>query len=125
MAPPCATAARIAATMRDTDPVQAMKSSERITRAADRIQAVLEANRSADVNPAAMNELRAAAAELGAIDAFSSGKLVELMDKAQIFYGHRSLFRLPGSSQRLWGAMREDLLDRLRMRARVLASQGD
>jgi len=103
----------------------AMKTSERIAHAADRIQAVLDAHRSADANPVAMNELRAAAAELGAIDAFSSGKLVELMDKAQIFYGRKSLFRLPGSSQRLWSAMREDLLDLLRMRARVLASQGD
>jgi hypothetical protein len=102
-----------------------MTTSERITRAADRIEAVLDAHRQADADPAAMSELRAAAAELGAIDPFSSSKLVELMERAQVFYGRRSLFRLPGSSQRLWGAMREDLLDMLRMRARVLASQGD
>ena len=102
-----------------------MKTSERITRAADRIQAVLDAHRSADANPAAMDELRAAAAELGPGDPFSSGKMIELMAKAQVFYGRKSLFRLPGSSQRLWGAMHEDLLDLLRMRARVLASQGD
>jgi hypothetical protein len=103
----------------------AMKTSDRITRAADRIEQVLDANRVSDANPAAMNELRAAAAELGASDGFTSAKLVELMDKAQVFYGRKTLFRLPGSSQRLWGAMREDLLDLLRMRARVLASQGD
>jgi hypothetical protein len=102
-----------------------MKTSERITQVADRIQAVLDANAAARANPQAMNELRAAAAALGAADPFSSGKLVELMGKAQIFYGQRSLFRLPGSSARLWSDMHDDLLDRLRMRARVLASQGD
>jgi hypothetical protein len=111
--------------MRLLRPCLAMKTSERITHAADRIQAVLDAHRSAESNPAAMNELRAAAAELGAADPFSSGKMIELMEKAQVFYGRKSLFRLPGSSQRLWGAMHEDLLDLLRMRARVLASQGD
>ena len=44
---------------------------------------------------------------------------------AQVFYGPRSIFRLPGTGRRLWNDMHEDLLDRLRMRARVLASQGD
>ena len=47
------------------------------------------------------------------------------MAKAQVFYGPRSIFRLPGTGRRLWNDMHEDLLDRLRMRARVLASQGD
>jgi hypothetical protein len=102
-----------------------MKTSERITLVADRIQAVLDANRTADANVTAMAELRAAATQLGASDPFSSGKLVELMEKAQAFYGRKSLFRLPGSSQRLWHAMHDELLDLLRMRARVLASQGD
>lgn len=102
-----------------------MKTSERITRAADRIQAVLDANPSAKANPAAMAELRAAAAELGASDAYTSGRVVELMGKAQIFYSARGFFRLPGQSQRLLSVMRDDLLDRIRMRARVLASQDD
>ena len=102
-----------------------MKTSERITRAADTIEAVLDAHRTAEPNAAAMQALRSAAADLGGRDAFASGKLVELMEKAQVFYGRQSLFRLPGSAQRLWAAMRGDLLDLLRMRARVLASQGD
>ena len=102
-----------------------MKTSERITQVADRIEAVLDANRGAHANPAAMAQLRAAAAELGARDSYASGKLVELMGKAQIFYGKRGVFRLPGSGQRLWTDMRDDLLDRLRMRSRVLGSQGD
>ena len=101
-----------------------MKTSERITVVADRIQAVLDANRQSESNPQAMSQLRAAVAQMGASDAFASGKLVELLEKAQAFYGRRSLFRLPGSSQRLWGAM-GDLLDLMRMRARVLGSQGD
>jgi|GEM_PF-5240932 len=102
-----------------------MKTSERITRAADRIQSVLETNATAKANSAAMDELRAAAAELGASDAYTSGRLIELMGKAQVFYSARGFFRLPGQSQRLYGVMRDDLLDRIRMRARVLASQGD
>ncbi|HJV60228.1 MAG TPA: hypothetical protein VJ743_04735 [Albitalea sp.] len=102
-----------------------MKTSQRITRAADRIEAVLDAHRAATANPSAMGELRAAAAELAACDAFASSKLVELMDQAQVFYGRQSLFRLPGRSQRLWRSMREELLDLLRMRARVLEAQGD
>jgi hypothetical protein len=102
-----------------------MKTSERNTLAADRIQAVLEANRVADANVQAMAELRAAAAQMGAQDSFASGKLIELLEKAQVFYGRKTLFRLPGSSQRLWGSMRDELLDLMRMRARVLASQGD
>lgn len=102
-----------------------MKTSERITHVADTIESVLDAHRVAEPNAAAMQALRAAAAELGARDAFASGKLVELMEKAQVFYGRQSLFRLPGSAQRLWGTMHGDLLDLLRMRARVLASQGD
>lgn len=102
-----------------------MKTSERITHVADLLEAVLDAHRVAQPDPVAMQALRAAAAELGPRDAFSSGKLVELMEKAQVFYGRQSLFRLPGSAQRLWGAMRGELLDLLRMRARVLASQGD
>jgi len=102
-----------------------MKTSERIQLVADRIQAVLDAHPTASANPQAMNELRAAAAELGAKDGFASGKLVELMERAQVFYGRQSLFRLPGSSQRLYGAMHGELLDMLRMRARVLASQDD
>lgn len=103
----------------------AVKTSERITEVADRIQAVLEAHRTQDADPQAMAELRAAAAALGGSDPFSSGKLVELMEAAQVFYGRRSLFRLPGSAQRLWGRMHGEQLDLLRMRARVLASQGD
>ena len=59
------------------------------------------------------------------LDRFTSDKLVELLAKAQVFYGRKGLFRLPGSGRRLWTDMREDLLDRLRMRARVLESQGD
>jgi hypothetical protein len=102
-----------------------MKTSERILQTADRIQAVLDANPRPGVNTDAMKELRAAAAGLGASDAFASSKLVELMEKAQVFYGTQSLFRLPGSSQRLWGAMRDELLDLLRMRARMLATQDD
>lgn len=102
-----------------------MKTSERITAVADRIQAVLETHRQADANPQAMAELRSAAAALGPSDPFSSGKLVELMEAAQVFYGRRSLFRLPGSAERLWGRMHGEQLDLLRMRARVLASQGD
>ena len=102
-----------------------MKTSERIILVVDRIQAVLDANRTSDANVQAMTELRAAAAVLGANDAFASGKLIELMEKAQAFYGRRSLFRLPGSSQRLWCAMHDELVDLMRMRARVLASQGD
>jgi hypothetical protein len=102
-----------------------MKTSERIIRAADRIQAVLDANTSAKSNPAAMDELRAAAAELGRSDPYTSGRLIELMGKAQVFYSARGFFRLPGQSQRLFGDMRDDLLDRIRMRARVLASHGD
>ena len=101
-----------------------MKTSERITVVADRIQAVLDANQQSESNPQAMTQLRAAVAQLGAGDAFASGKLVELLERAQAFYGRRTLFRLPGSSQRLWGAM-HDLLDLMRMRARVLGSQGD
>ncbi len=101
-----------------------LKTSERINLVADRIQAVLDANRSSDANPQAMTELRAAVAQMGAKDPFASGKMVELLEKAQAFYGRRSLFRLPGSSQRLLGAM-HDLLDLMRMRARVMASQGD
>jgi hypothetical protein len=102
-----------------------MKTSERISIAADRIQAVLDANRVADANAAAMTELRAAALQMGAQDAFASGKVVELLEKAQAFYGRKSLFRLPGSSQRLWSSMHDELLDLIRMRARVLASQGE
>jgi hypothetical protein len=102
-----------------------MKTSERISIAADRIQAVLDTHRVADANAAAMAELRAAAQQMGAQDAFASSKVVELLEKAQAFYGRKSLFRLPGSSQRLWGSMHDELLDLLRMRARVLASQGD
>jgi hypothetical protein len=104
---------------------KSMKTSERIHRAADRIQAVLDAHPSADANPQAIAELRSAAAELGARDPFASGKMIELMEKAQVFYGRRSLFRLPGSVQRLRFAMNHDLLDMLRMRARVLEQQGD
>ncbi|HJW12237.1 MAG TPA: hypothetical protein VJ598_10645 [Albitalea sp.] len=102
-----------------------MKTSERITRVADQIEAVLDANPSSRANPEAMAQLLAAAAELSGGDAYASGKLVELVAKAQVFYGPRSRFRLPGRSQGLWSEMREALLDRLRMRARVLASQGD
>jgi hypothetical protein len=104
---------------------RAMKTSERITRAADRIAAVLDTHTASRADPQAMDELRAVAHELGSPDRFSSDKLVELLAKAQIFYGKPSLFRLPGSSRRLWTDMREDLLDRLRMRARVLESHGD
>ena len=102
----------------------AMKTSERITQAADRIEAVLDAHRRAEPAPDAMAALRAAVAGLGAHDPFSSGKLVALMERAQVFYGRQSMFRLPGSSQRLWQQMRDEL-DLLRMRARVLAGQGD
>ena len=101
-----------------------MKTSERITVVADRIQAVLDANQQSESNAQAMTQLRSAVAQMGTGDAFASGKLVELLEKAQAFYGRRTLFRLPGSSQRLWGAM-QDLLDLMRMRARVLGSQGD
>jgi hypothetical protein len=101
-----------------------MKTSERIAHVADRIEAVLDANRSAKANPAAMVALRAAAAELGAQDPYASGKLIELMERAQVFYGTRSFFRLPGTAQHLWSEMRDELLDCLRMRSRVLASQG-
>ncbi|HEX6707484.1 MAG TPA: hypothetical protein VF169_22185 [Albitalea sp.] len=102
-----------------------MKSSERIHRAADRIAAVLDAHTTSSADAPAMDELRAIALELGSLDRFTSDKLVELLAKAQVFYGRKSLFRLPGSGRRLWTDMREDLLDRLRMRARVLESQGD
>lgn len=102
-----------------------MKSSERINLVADRIQAVLDAHPQPGSNVQAMTELRAAAAQLGARDPFSSGKLVELMGKAQVFYGRQSLFRLPGSAQRLYAVMHGELLDMLRMRARVMASQDD
>jgi hypothetical protein len=105
--------------------IAGVKTSERITQVVDRIEAVLQANASSGANPQAMTELRAAALALGGGDPFSSGKLVDLMAKAQIFYGRPSLFRLPGSAGRLWRDMHDDLLDRLRMRARVLASQGD
>jgi hypothetical protein len=102
-----------------------MRSSERITHVADRIEAVLDANPNSRANPEAMAELLAAAAELKGSDPYASGKLVELVAKAQVFYGARSRFRLPGRSQGLWSDMHDGLLDRLRMRARVLASQGD
>ncbi|MFL6661291.1 MAG: hypothetical protein ACJ8G7_03885 [Rhizobacter sp.] len=102
-----------------------MKTSERITQVADRIEAVLASNAEPGANTQAMGELRAAALALGAGDPYASGKLVELMAKAQVFYGPRSIFRLPGTGRRLWNDMHEDLLDRLRMRARVLASRGD
>ena len=102
-----------------------MKSSERITRAADRIAAVLDTHTASTADAQAMDELRAIALELGSLDRFTSDKLVELLAKAQVFYGRKGLFRLPGSGRRLWTDMREDLLDRLRMRARVLESQGD
>ena len=101
-----------------------MKTSERISQAADRIEEVLQGHREARADPEAMAALRSAAAELGARDPFSSGKLVELMDHAQTFYSRRTLFRMPSRSQRLWSEMR-DGLDLLRMRARVLAAQGD
>ena len=102
-----------------------MKTSERISRVADRIESVLDQHHVANANAEAMNALRAAAAELGASDSYASGRLVELMGKAQVFYSARGFFRMPGQSQRLFGDMRHDLLDRIRMRARVLASQGD
>jgi len=102
-----------------------MKTSERISRLADRIESVLDSHHVASADPEAMNALRAAAAELGANDGYTSGRLVELMGKAQIFYSARGFFRMPGRSQRLYADMRHDLLDRIRMRARVLASQGD
>lgn len=101
-----------------------MKTSERITRAADRIEAVLTAHPAGDARPEAMTALRAAAAELGAHDPFSSGKVVALMEKAQTLYGRRTLFRLPGQSRRLWEEMHDEI-DLLRMRARVLSAQGD
>ncbi len=102
-----------------------MKSSELISRVADRIEAVLDANPASQANPDAMAQLLAAAAELKGSDPYASGKLVELIGKAQVFYGARTRFRLPGRAQGLWNEMHEGLLDRLRMRARVLASQGD
>ncbi|HUG23064.1 hypothetical protein [Piscinibacter sp.] len=102
-----------------------MKTSERIAHVADRIEAVLDANPSAHANPGAMLALRTAAAELGAHDPYASEKLIQLMERAQVYYGARSFFRLPGTSRHLWSDMRDDLLDRLRMRARVLASQGE
>ena len=102
-----------------------MKTSERISQVADRIESVLDSHSVASANPEAMNALRAAAAELGATDSYTSGRLIELMGKAQVFYSARGFFRMPGQSQRLFGDMRHDLLDRIRMRARVLASQGD
>ena len=101
-----------------------MKTSERITLAADRIETVLDTWRQPGPAPEAMDALRRVALELGARDPFSSGKLVALMKQAQVFYGRRSLFRLPGSSQRLWQQMRDEI-DLLRMRSRVLAGQGD
>jgi hypothetical protein len=104
---------------------EAMKTSERISRLADKIESVLDSHRKASDDPVAMEQLRSAAAELGASDAYTSGRLVELMGKAQVFYSARGFFRLPGQSQRLYGDMRHELLDRIRMRARVLASQGD
>jgi len=102
-----------------------LKASERIARLADQIEAVLDANTNASANPEALLQLRGAAAELGGGDAYTSAKLVELMGKAQVFYSARGFFRFPGASQRLWDDMRHDLLDRIRMRSRVLASQGD
>ena len=102
-----------------------LKPSERIARLADRIEAVLDANARASANPEALAQLLGAAAELGGGDAYTSAKLVELMAKAQIFYSARGFFRLPGTAQRMWNDMRHDLLDRIRMRSRVLAAQGD
>lgn len=102
-----------------------MKTSDRIAELADQLGAVFDAHPKAGANPDAMAALRGAVTRLGSTDRYTSGCVVELLGKAQVFYSARGFFRMPGQSQRLLGGMRDDLLDRIRMRGRVLASQGD
>ena len=60
-----------------------MKTSERITRLADEIEAVLDANAVSSANPQAMDRLRSAAGALGPSDPYTSDKVVDLMGKAR------------------------------------------